>query len=651
MSDTISLGFKLTGEADFKRALTDINNSLKLNSSELGLVSAKYAENGKSADALTAKNKILQSSIENEQTKITTLKSAIDSASAAHLSAGTNIGNLKTQLAAATTKMTEMKASTDTTKNELAAQQTIVKGLTKELNTAEKAYTSTGKSTTAWGTELNNSQAKVITMNKQLDENTKSLKKSETGSKSVADAVNGLASAAGINVPPALQGMISKLDGTSASGAALVGVLGGIAVALAKTTIDTAKSADEIDVLAKKTGMSTDKIQELNYSSELLDVSTETIAGSLTKLTKNMNASKSETSSQAKAFKELGVSAVDTHGNLRDANDVFLRTVDALGKVTNETERDALSMTIFGKSAKELNPLIEAGSGKLKDLAKEAHNVGAVMSGGTIDKLNEFKDAMDRVDQQGNALKVSFAGALLPVLTALFETISKIPVPVLNTIMVITGVIATIVLAVKAIREVSAAGGILSSVFGLTINPVMIKTIAIISAVVIALIALAAVIAVLMGRSSEMNSTFNSIGNNVNKMKGQVSTSTKVGNNARGTNYWSGGYTWVGEEGPEIVDLPAGSKVYPNGVIPKMNSISNLPHYALGTSSSSGGSALVGEYGRELVALPGKSNAQSSAAQYTFTGPIIIDAKNVKEFNDILKFAKQASQFKVQGAN
>lgn len=37
-----------------------------------------------------------------------------------------------------------------------------------------------------------------------------------------------------------------------------------------------------------------------------------------------------------------------------------------------------------------------------------------------------------------------------------------------------------------------------------------------------------------------------------------------IGQNARGTNYWRGGKTIVGEEGPELVDLPKGSKIYSN---------------------------------------------------------------------------------------
>ena len=39
-----------------------------------------------------------------------------------------------------------------------------------------------------------------------------------------------------------------------------------------------------------------------------------------------------------------------------------------------------------------------------------------------------------------------------------------------------------------------------------------------------------------------------------------------IGHNAGGTDNWTGGPTWVGENGPEIVNLPRGSQVVPNNV-------------------------------------------------------------------------------------
>ena len=42
------------------------------------------------------------------------------------------------------------------------------------------------------------------------------------------------------------------------------------------------------------------------------------------------------------------------------------------------------------------------------------------------------------------------------------------------------------------------------------------------------------------------------------------------GNNARGTSYWRGGLSWVGENGPELVDLPRGARVYDAGESQRM---------------------------------------------------------------------------------
>jgi len=47
-----------------------------------------------------------------------------------------------------------------------------------------------------------------------------------------------------------------------------------------------------------------------------------------------------------------------------------------------------------------------------------------------------------------------------------------------------------------------------------------------------------------------------------------VGSNQRIGGNAKGTDNWRGGPTWVGEEGPEILNLPSGSKITPNDKIP-----------------------------------------------------------------------------------
>ncbi len=48
------------------------------------------------------------------------------------------------------------------------------------------------------------------------------------------------------------------------------------------------------------------------------------------------------------------------------------------------------------------------------------------------------------------------------------------------------------------------------------------------------------------------------------KISGSGGGGSKVGQNADGDNNWRGGLTWVGEKGPELVNLPRGSRILPN---------------------------------------------------------------------------------------
>ena len=54
--------------------------------------------------------------------------------------------------------------------------------------------------------------------------------------------------------------------------------------------------------------------------------------------------------------------------------------------------------------------------------------------------------------------------------------------------------------------------------------------------------------------TTRIREVFETVGNKVKN----------IGKNAQGTDYWRGGLTWVGEKGPELIELPRGSKVFSN---------------------------------------------------------------------------------------
>ena len=185
--------------------------------------------------------------------------------------------------------------------------------------------------------------------------------------------------------------------------------------------VESRQYADNVMQLSTQYGLTTDKIQEFQYMAELTDTSLETITGSMTKLTKNMQTATKGTGDAYKAFEQLGISVTDADGNMRSADEVFNEAIVRLGQVENETERDALAMNLFGKSAMDLNPLIAVGREGLADYRQEAHDMGYVLDTDTLESLGEVDDAMQRANKRMDAVKNQIGRYLAPVIANITE--------------------------------------------------------------------------------------------------------------------------------------------------------------------------------------------------------------------------------------
>lgn len=210
----------------------------------------------------------------------------------------------------------------------------------------------------------------------------------------------------------------------SAAGAAVAGGIGALAY-------KSGQAADDLNTLSKVTGISTYELQKYNAAADLVDVSTEAIAKSHAKLSKNMAAAANGSKTQAAAFEQLGVKVTNADGSLRDSDAVFQDVITALGGMKNETERDALAMQLMGKSAMELNPLIEDQGETYKNVADmlAKYNLDFVDQE-TLDKANEFNDELDMMKVLGTT-SLSIVGAqlaeyLAPALEKVVELMGKL---------------------------------------------------------------------------------------------------------------------------------------------------------------------------------------------------------------------------------
>lgn len=222
------------------------------------------------------------------------------------------------------------------------------------------------------------------------------------------------------NKASGMSSALGSLGRTAAIGIVALGTAALAAVAgLTAATKSAGEYAENVQLAASKTHLSTDAVQELQYASKVTGVEFETISASLTKLTKALGAAQGGTGVQAEAFDRLGVAATDANGNLRDSTVVYSEVIEALGQVSNPTERDVLAMQLLGKSATELNPLIDGTAGSLADLAAQAHEAGAVLSGDMLAKLASVDDAFDTLGLGVDAAKNALGLTLMPILQEL----------------------------------------------------------------------------------------------------------------------------------------------------------------------------------------------------------------------------------------
>lgn len=394
----ITTRLAIDGEQEYKKQLAAVNRELGNLGAEMKLVDAQFKGQANSSEALRAKHDLLKQSIEQQVGKIVSLEGAVEEATAAFGEADSRTDSYRRQLLSAETALAKLN-------DELSEND-------KLLKEAEDSADGCAKSIDGFGKEV---------------------KKADRGAQDASGAFGGLGSSL-----EDLKGAAAKgdLGGVVESLGSMKGLLVGGAIAagikeIADQIWDISKAAaayaDDILTMSTVTGISTDELQEYKYMADLVDVSLDTITGSITNLTRNMLNAKDGTGEQAEAFAALGIRITNADGSLRDAREVFDEVITALGQMSNETERDAYAMVLMGKSAQDLNPLIEAGAEKINALRQEAHETGYVLDEEMLSTLGELQDSFDRFDKKMEAFKnnlaVSFAPAITTIVNALGDAI------------------------------------------------------------------------------------------------------------------------------------------------------------------------------------------------------------------------------------
>ena len=563
----------LDGEKEYKQALQELNTGNRTLASEMKKLQAEYKGNTESTEYLTKAGDLLERKLLQQHDKVEKLREAV--------------------------------------------------------SFAAKEYGEASERTQYYIQQLNNAEAAEFDLQHAIEENNEALTGQNEQMVGLGDTVDQLAGKLGIKLPQgakdALNGMQGLSAGTAAAmaaAAAAIAAVVAIVKELGQVTLEVAAQVDEYLSESAITGVPTAMLQAWDYAAPLIDTDAETIKGAMTKITQAMGDAASGSESAQEKFAALGVSIYDeADGSLRSAEEVFYDVVDALGQMQAGAERDTVAMELMGKSAQELNPLINAGSDALRKYGEEAMATGYILDEEQIQKLGEVDDAYQKLQLQIEANRKQLAADFAPAAKAAMELFTDV-VKKAGEMLERSGLIENLATLLKAIADIGKSLTSLMDGIPSWMNPLQQLSNAFRGLAIVVATVADAVQAInglafwnwgsgkfstAMGwnrNNGELSHTQTVLYGDADGFVLDPNTGKYVGNygysnafNAGGTENWRGGLTWVGEAGPELVNLPRGSSIYSNQ-----------------ESQSMGGDTFY----------------------------ITIDAKSVKEFNDIVEMAKTA---------
>lgn len=531
----IKTRFELDGEREYKAAVSEINASLRVLNSEMKLVSEQFKNNDKSVEALTASSDVLSRQILTQKEKIEALQAALK-------------------------------------------------------NSAER-YGEADARTKRWQTSLNNAQAELVKMERELKANSDAMEKNnedladldegldtldgglldttESG-KGLGDVLDDLTGKLGVNLP---EGATSTLNSMVSLGGELTLLIGAFAAAaaavvevekaLANLTLEQAAAAGEIQDVAMQTGLSTEAVQRYQYACDMIGVSFDTVASSQAKMIRSMADVQSGSETAAATWNQLGIEVMNADGSLRDAQEVFLEVIDVLGQIENATQRDAVSMEIFGRSAQDLNPLIVQGTDAFQAFYDEASDVKDILTDVQLETLAGLDDEMHRVEARFESGANSMALKFTPALQEFYEKTSE-GIKGIEEDFAASGLVTVFGSLLELVTALSPAFDNLGEILK-ACSPVFYGIALVIAGIAdgikVIQLAVSSIINLLKLDFSGAVEDWSAIGGT---LFGGDNATTRVFQsmyNASGDWNFPGGVTWVGENGPERVFLPRGSVI------------------------------------------------------------------------------------------
>ena len=390
-------GLKLgiEGEREFKKALSEINDTMKTLGTEMKVVASEFDANDKSVKALGSRYNVMSAEVDAQRKKVDTLSDALAAASAEFGENDKRTQNWQRQLNLATAELNKMEDGLDDLKDQLDDAKMPSARFGEAIDGVKEKFSDMMK----WPKRVGNELKTLATPFTKL------------GSTALSFGKN-LASAAKSAAGFTLKGLKTA---AVAGGAALAG----LATAAISAANNVASAGDQIDKESQKLNMSREAYQEWSYVLSQNGADIAQLGSGMEALVGKMKAAGEGSEEVSGMFGELGISMDAVKSATPE--EAFEMVVQGLQGMTDETRKAQIAQELLGGSGAELMPLLNSTAEATDKLKQEAHDLGLVMSDDTVDAAVKYTDSMDKMKRVGTALFQNITAELLPGFTMIAD--------------------------------------------------------------------------------------------------------------------------------------------------------------------------------------------------------------------------------------
>lgn len=197
-------------------------------------------------------------------------------------------------------------------------------------------------------------------------------------------------------------------------------ILGGIGVgltAVAKNATDfTVDYVKSVNSLARVTGEAIEPASRLQYVLQRSGVDAGTAQIAFTRFNAQMVEARDKGDAAGTTFDQIGVKVTDSKGKLRGFSDVLLDVADRFKAMPDGADKTTIATDLFGKSARNLLPVLNKGSEGIKQLEADADALGITLSSKNVASIQKYIASTKDMKASTDAVKIAIGTLTAPVL-------------------------------------------------------------------------------------------------------------------------------------------------------------------------------------------------------------------------------------------